>query len=160
MQNDTDLTLISANALEQMNSINLLKITLPSARVIYLCDSFDFDYLGDKYVYLDFNITGDLETQTEEKSRPTIELANPDSMFHKLAVSGSLEGSLLSRYQLEAYYGQTTQIKVVRTDVWKIYQIPNISTRIIMQLRRLGDSPTQKFPPRAYYPPEFYHINI
>lgn len=159
--NETSLDLLQVNSLNQQNTINLLKIQLTSGQYIYLCDSFEFkNYLGDDYQLLEFVISGDLETQTEEKSRPTVELANPDSMFNKLALSGKLEGALVTRYQLEAHFGEETSAKMVRTNIWKVYQIPNISTSLMLQLRRLGDSPNQRFPPRGYYPPDFGHVEI
>lgn len=158
---DTELNLLKVNDLNQNTAINLLKIKLINGQYIFICDSFDFNYLGDDYKYLDFAISGDLITQTDEKSRPTISLANPNATFHKLAISGQLEGALVTRYQLEAQYGvENVSALMVRTDVWKVYQIPAISTKITLQLRRLGDNLSQKFPPRAYYPPEFYHVNI
>lgn len=160
MSTDTALDFLQVNSLDQQNTINLLKIKLTNGTYIFICDTFDFkNYLGDDYKLLDFAIAGDLETQTEEKSRPTIELANPNSMFNKLALSGQLEGALVTRYQLEAVFEDEANAKMVRTNVWKIYQIPMISTRVTLQLRRLGDSPNQKFPPRAYYPPDFGNIN-
>lgn len=160
MSLDSDLDLVKINSLEQNTAINLLKIKFISGEYLFVCDSFEFKYLGDDYSYLDFSISGDLITQTEEKSRPSIDLANPSGMFNKLAVSGRLEGAVITRYQLEARHGEETVMAMVRTDVWKVYQVPMISTRLTLQLRRLGDNLSQKFPPRGYYPPEFFHINV
>ena len=157
---DTGLDLLRVNSLKQDTAINLLKIQLTDGQLIMVCDSFDFTYLGDDYAYLDFSIAGDLLTQTDEKSRPNIDLANPNSMFSKLAVSGRLEGAVITRYQLEARYGEDNlSALVVRNDVWKVFQIPMISTKLSLQVRRLGDNLSQRFPPRAYYPPEFFHVN-
>lgn len=158
---ESDLNLLKVNSLKQDTAINLLKIKRIDGQYIYICDSFDFTYLNDEYLYLDFAISGDLITQTDEKSRPTINMANPHAMFHNLAINGKLEGALVTRYQLEAQYGvENVAAVMVRTDVWKVYQIPLISTKLTLQLRRLGDNLSQRFPPRAYYPPEFYHVNI
>lgn len=158
---DTELDLLQVNSLEQRNTINLLKIKTIDGKYIFVCDKFDFNnYLGDNYKHLEFSISGDLETQTDEKSRPTVDLANPNSMFNKLALSGKLEGAIVTRYQMEAEFRAEAEARMVRTNVWKVYQIPMIHTKITLQLRRLGDSPTQKFPPRAYYPPDFGNINM
>lgn len=158
--NQSDLTLVDVYKLQQKNTINLLRVELTTGEIICVCDSFDFNYLGVEYDYLDFSISGDLETQTDERSRPTVRLANPNSMFHKLAVSGTLEGALVTRQQLETTYEDQTQVSTARLDVWKVYQIPNISTDVTLQLRRLGDSPTLTLPPRAYYPPDFNHVSV
>lgn len=160
MSLDTELNLFKVNSLEQNTAINLIKLRFPDGQYLFICDSYDFTYLGDNYKYLDFSISGDLMTQTDEKSRPSIDLANPDGMLSKLAISGKLEGSVITRYQIEARYGETMTATVVRSDVWKVYQIPMISTKLTLQLRRLGDNLSQKFPPRGYYPPEFYHVNV
>ncbi|URG13843.1 hypothetical protein [Acinetobacter phage vB_AbaS_TCUP2199] len=157
---DSELDLLQVNSLQQKTTINLLKIKTVDGQQILICDQFEFKYLDETYVYLDFSITGDLLTQSDEKSRPNIDLSNPDSMFNKLAVSGRLEGALITRYQIEAEYGSETTGKVVRTDIWKVYQIPMISTKVSLTLRRLGDNLAQRFPPRGYYPPEFYHVNV
>lgn len=158
---ETELNLLKVNSLKQDTAINLLKIKLIDGQFIFICDSFDFKYQNEDYQYLDFAISGDLLTQTEEKSRPSVDLANPNSMFNKLAISGRLEGATITRYQLEAKYGsEDTTALVVRTDVWKVYQIPMIGTKLTLQLRRLGDNLSQRFPPRGYYPPEFYHVNV
>jgi len=160
MSDVTELDLLEVNSLQQKSTINLLKIKLIDGQHIFICDSFDFKYQDEDYSYLDFAISGDLQTQTDEKSRPTVDLANPDSMFNKLAVSGKLEGALITRYQLEAEFNVETTGKVVRTDIWKVYQIPMIGTKLSLTLRRLGDNLAQRFPPRGYYPPEFFHVNI
>ncbi|WGH24515.1 hypothetical protein EAb13_CDS0097 [Acinetobacter phage EAb13] len=160
MSENSELNLLEVNSLQQKTTINLLKIKLINGQHIFICDSFDFKYQNESYLYQDFAISGDLMTQTDEKSRPTVDLANPDSMFNKLAVSGKLEGALVTRYQIEAEFNSETTGKVVRTDVWKVYQIPMISTKVSLTLRRLGDNLAQRFPPRGYYPPEFFHVNI
>lgn len=160
MSTTSDLDLLKVNSLEQTTAINLLKIKLVSGEFIFLCDSFDFNYLDEDFIYLDFSISGDLETQGGEKTRPSIELANPNGMFSKLAIGGLLEGALITRYQIEAEYGaQNVETAMIKTDVWKVYQIPIISTKLALQVRRLGDNLGSRFPPRGYYPPEFNHVN-
>lgn len=157
---DTNLDYTKVNSLVQQNTIYLLKIKLPDGRYIFICDSFEIEYLGDKYQFLEFNMSGDKESQTGEKSRPTINLTNPNYFLNPLALSGALVGALVTRYQLEATFDGSTQIQLVRTNQWKVYQISGISTNLVLQLRTLVDSASRMIPPRQYFPPLFNHVNV
>ena len=157
---DTNLDYTKINSLVQQNTIYLLKIKLPDGRYIFICDSFEIEYLGDKYQFLGFNMSGDKESQTGERSRPTINLTNPNYFLNPLALSGALVGALVTRYQLEATFDGSTQIQLVRSNQWKIYQISGISTNLVLQLRTLVDSANRMIPPRQYFPPLFNHVNV
>ena len=157
---DTNLDYTKINSLVQQNTIYLLKIKLPDGRYIFICDSFEIEYLGDKYQFLEFNMSGDKESQTGERSRPTINLTNPNYFLNPLALSGALVGALVTRYQLEATFDGSTQIQLVRSNLWKVYQISGISTNLVLQLRTLVDSANRMIPPRQYFPPLFNHVNV
>lgn len=157
---DTNLDYTKVNSLVQQNTIYLLKIKLPDGRYIFICDSFEIEYLGDKYQFLEFNMSGDKESQTGERSRPTINLTNPNYFLNPLALSGALVGALVTRYQLEATFDGSTQIQLVRSNQWKVYQISGISTNLVLQLRTLVDSANRTIPPRQYFPPLFNHVNV
>ena len=157
---DTNLDYTKINSLVQQNTIYLLKIKLPDGRYIFICDSFEIEYLGDKYQFLEFNMSGDKESQTGERSRPTINLTNPNYFLNPLALSGALVGAVVTRYQLEATFDGSTQIQLVRSNQWKIYQISGISTNLVLQLRTLVDSANRMIPPRQYFPPLFNHVNV
>ena len=157
---DTNLDYTKVNSLVQQNTIYLLKIKLPDGRYIFICDSFEIEYLGDKYQFLEFNMSGDKESQTGERSRPTINLTNPNYFLNPLALSGALVGALVTRYQLEATFDGSTQVQLVRSNQWKIYQISGISTNLVLQLRTLVDSANRMIPPRQYFPPLFNHVNV
>ena len=157
---DTNLDYTKINSLVQQNTIYLLKIKLPDGRYIFICDSFEIEYLGDKYQFLEFNMSGDKESQTGERSRPTINLTNPNYFLNPLALSGALVGALVTRYQLEATFDGSTQVQLVRSNQWKIYQISGISTNLVLQLRTLVDSANRVIPPRQYFPPLFNHVNV
>ncbi len=157
---DTNLDYTKINSLVQQNTIYLLKIKLPDGRYIFICDSFEIEYLGDKYQFLEFNMSGDKESQTGERSRPTINLTNPNYFLNPLALSGALVGALVTRYQLEATFDGSTQVQLVRSNQWKVYQISGISTNLVLQLRTLVDSANRMIPPRQYFPPMFNHVNV
>ena len=157
---DTNLDYTKINSLVQQNTIYLLKIKLPDGRYIFICDSFEIEYLGDKYQFLEFNMSGDKESQTGERSRPTINLTNPNYFLNPLALSGALVGALVTRYQLEATFDGSTQIQLVRSNQCKVYQISGISTNLVLQLRTLVDSANRMIPPRQYFPPLFNHVNV
>ena len=157
---DTNLDYTKINSLVQQNTIYLLKIKLPDGRYIFICDSFEIEYLGDKYQFLEFNMSGDKESQTGERSRPTINLTNPNYFLNPLALSGALVGALVTRYQLGATFDGSTQIQLVRSNQWKVYQISGISTNLVLQLRTLVDSANRMIPPRQYFPPLFNHVNV
>ena len=157
---NTNLDYTKINSLVQQNTIYLLKIKLPDGRYIFICDSFEIEYLGDKYQFLEFNMSGDKESQTGERSRPTINLTNPNYFLNPLALSGALVGALVTRYQLEATFDGSTQVQLVRSNQWKVYQISGISTNLVLQLRTLVDSANRMIPPRQYFPPLFNHVNV
>lgn len=156
----SDLTKTSILNLEQRNTINLLKIKLTDGREIFISDSFKINYLGDDYDYLEFTISGDMEKQTGEKNRPTLEIANPKGMLNPLAISGELLGALVVRYQLEASFDGEAEVRLVRHNQWKLYQVADISTRVVLQLRTLIDAANTSIPPREYVPPTFNHVNV
>lgn len=148
------------NKLEQQKTVNLLKIQLTDGRFIFICDSFDIDYLNDKYKFLEFTISGDKETQSGERTRPTLDISNPNMFLNKLALSGDLLGALVVRYQLEASYAKDVQLKLIKSNRWKLYQLTGVSTTVVFQLRTLADNAGRTIPPRQYYPPLFNHINV
>lgn len=156
----TNLDYEKITKLQQQNTIYLLKIKMPDGRYIFICDSFEIDYLGDKYQYLEFTMSGDKQSQTGEKSRPTLNITNPNYFLNPLALSGELIGALVTRYQLEASFDGSTQIQLVRSNQWKIYQISGVSTNLVLQLRTLVDSASRTIPPRQYFPPMFNHVNV
>ena len=157
---DTNLNFTEITKLEQQNNINLLKIKLPDGRYIFICDSFELEYLGDKYQYLEFSISGDFETQTGEVSRPTLTITNPNYFLNPLVLSGSLLGSLVVRYQLETDFEGGVNLKLVRSNQWKLYQVVGVSTTVVLQLRTLVDAAKRTIPPRQYFPPIFNHVNV
>lgn len=160
MIENSNLGLNEAMSLEQVSNINLLKIQLPDQRMIFLSDSFDMEYNGNFYKYLDFKIEGDLDSQTGEKSRPSVQVSNPEYMLNKLALSGDLIGSLVVRYQLETTFDTSAKTRLVKANSWRLYQIGDVSTTVTLQLRVLTDSALTKIPPRKYYPPTFSHVNV
>lgn len=156
----TELNKCNILELQQNNTINLIKIQLPDGRAVYICDAFKIDFLGDTYEYLSFNISGDKQNQEGEKHRPTLEIANPDGFLNPLAISGDLLGSLVVRYQLEASFDGQTKVRLIRSNQWKLYQVADISTRVVLQLRTLVDAANSTIPPRRYVPPLFNHVNV
>lgn len=160
MVNPSLVDYADVNKLEQQKTVNLLKIQLTDGRFIFICDSFDIDYLNDKYKFLEFTISGDKETQSGERTRPTLDISNPNMFLNKLALSGDLLGALVVRYQLEASYVKDVQLKLIKSNRWKLYQLTGVSTTVVFQLRTLADNAGRTIPPRQYYPPLFNHINV
>lgn len=160
MATNPNIDYASVVELQQQKTINLLKLQLTDGRYIFICDSFDINYLGDEYRFLEFKISGDKETQSGEKNRPILDISNPNRFLNRLALSGALTGALVVRYQLEASYNGDAAVQMVRSNRWKLYQLTGISTTVVFQLRNLTDSAGRTIPPRQYYPPLFNHINV
>lgn len=152
--------LISALKLEQSAIVKLVDIKLPDGSIIRICDKYDLEYLGKQYIHINFEISDLKEISSEEAVRPSMELLNPNSMFTKLALSDSLEGSILDLIRIPEDELINNSVVSVLYDRWKIYAIPNINQSITLNLRRLSDFSSDNIPPRKYSPPDFPTINL
>lgn len=152
---------VQANALEQDSLINLIKVRTVDNQFIYIADKFPCDYLGDHYEKLDNNLTGASQQEGDEESRPNWKFANPNFAFNSLVLNNnSLEGALVTRYQMRVKYTPDLVLELVSNNVWQLFQVVSVGTEINCQLRTLTDIPAARLPRRGFYPPGFPHVKV
>ena len=151
------LDLSNSHNLEQTLVLNLFKVNLLSGIQFCICDKYEVTFMGDTYGFMANELTGMSEAEGTEKSRPNWSVANPNNALHSVALSGELEGGLVTRYQVAVSDLGTGSS--VRTDVWQIYQVVGVSTYVALKLRALTDIPSASVPPRGYFPPDFPSVS-
>lgn len=152
--------LVKVNNLNQTLNINLIKVQLLNNTEIFISDSFPCDYLGDHYEYIPNTLTGASQQEGDEESRPTWKIANPHYMFNSIVLSDTLEGALITRYQVKNLETPIPTFELLSSNVWQIYQVISINTEVVLQLRTLTDIPSARIPPRGFYPPAFPHVKV
>ena len=115
---------------------------------------------GDRYEYYPFSIGGVEYKSSEEESRPTLKLANPEHLFTSSIDQGYLEKATITRYRLlRDNYDNDRDIKEERR--WYVRRIVEVaSTHIVVELSNLIDGPNYVVPSRMYIPPEFPVVSL
>ena len=115
---------------------------------------------GDKYEYYPFSIGGVEYKSSEEESKPTLRLANPDHLFTRSIDDGYLEKAVITRYRiLKDNFDNDRNIKEQRR--WYIRRITEVATtHIIAEMSSLVDGPNYIVPARMYIPPEYPVVSL
>lgn len=151
------LDLSNTHALEQTLVLNLFKVRLLNGIQFFICDKYEVTFMGDTYNFMPNTLTGMSEAEGTEKSRPNWSVANPNNTLTSVAISGELEGGLVTRYQVAV--SDLAMGGSVRTDLWQIYQLVGVSSYVALKLRALTDIPNSTIPPRGYFPPDFPSVS-
>ena len=141
--------------------VELLKIELSkSGGTFRIKDNGEGTWLGDTYEYYPFSIGGVEYNSSDEESRPTLRLANPEHLFTRSIDEGYLEKATITRYRLlKDNFDNNRDIKEQRR--WYIRRITEVSTTyILVELSNLADGPNYIIPARMYIPPEYLAVSL
>ena len=141
--------------------VELLKIDLSKgAGTFRIKDNGEGTWQGDTYEYYPFSIGGVEYKSSEEESRPTLRLANPDHLFTRSIDDGYLEKAVITRYRiLKDNFDNNRNIKEQRR--WYIRRIIVVATTHIMaEMSNLIDGPNYIIPARMFIPPEFAVVSL
>lgn len=144
--------------------MELLTVTfnyMSESVILQLC-AFDDPpkYLGVQYQFLPFEITNLSLTATGERSRPVLNMVNPDGAYSKYLRDGVLEGAVV-----EVLRVPTSMLKanlaVYRKLIFSVYHIKGYNNQsVALELRGGTDGAKARFPARSFYPPDFGVVSL
>lgn len=113
------------------------------------------------FEHLPVKMTGMSRSSEEQKSRPTLQIMNPEGIFNKPAFKGQFDGALLQRYRVLADHFQRG-IMLSDNQVWFVGRPKDLvgGQSISFELRALSDGPDQLIPGRIFAPPDFPFVNF
>lgn len=152
--------ILKAVDLKQDEFLLLFTIKTPTNYIARFCSKYPVTFMGHEYDFLPCEISGLHDTITEEASRPTLEVHNPSNMFNPIALSGDLEGAVVTLIRVKE--SDLAEVGAVETvvNLWKIYRMISITNTVKMELRKFSDFPKGRFPVRGYYPPDYRSVSF
>lgn len=152
--------IMKAVDLKQDEFLLLFTLRTPSNYIARFCSKYPVTFLEKDYELLPCEISGLHDTITEEASRPSLEIHNPNSMFNRVALSGDLEGSIVELIRVkESDLNSGSAVETI-LNIWKVYRLTSVTNTIKLELRKISDFPKGKFPVRGYYPPDFRTVTF
>lgn len=152
-----------AHSLTPDELISLVKIEIfpvdnsPSV-MLYLSDKVDVLFDGVTYSQAPHVLLGAGLDAGGEKSRPRLQMGNPDGMFSVFAQNGDLEMARVDRFRVHpSDVGTNVGIK----NSWYVSRIESVNeSMIIFELAALTDGPKVKLPAREFMYPEFRSVRL
>ena len=131
-----------------------------NAGVIYAANGPRTTWQGHVYDAAPMKLSSLKESATEEESRPTLTIFNPENVLASFVVTGALEKSIVKRKRvLVADIEQDNNIFVQRT--WFIARPSSyLKGTLTVELRNLTDAPNFMMPRRQYIPPNFPLVSL
>lgn len=111
--------------------------------------------------HLPCKMTGQSRSSEEQKSRPTLQIMNPEGIFNIPAFKGQFDGALLQRYRvLRDHFDRN--ILLSDNSVWFIARPKDLigGQSISFELRALSDGPEQLIPARQFIQPDFPFVSF
>lgn len=113
------------------------------------------------FEHLPCKLSGISRTSEEQKSRPTLQIMNPEGIFNAPAFKGQFDGALLQRYRVLRDHFEKG-ILLSDNQVWFIGRPKDLigGQSISFELRSLSDGPDQLIPARAFIRPDFPFVTF
>lgn len=138
----------------------LYRVVLQDASVINLSPYETITWLGNEYSSLPCTMSS-IERDSDGKvNRPKFSFANPGAVFNGPIYDGRLDNARITRFRLQkSDLTANNDFKI--TETFYVSKIVTLTKYMAMlELRDIFDGPTYFLPPRAYYPPEFPHVQL
>lgn len=117
-------------------------------------------YLGIQYSFIPFEITNLSLTASGERSRPVLNVVNPDGRYSKYLRDGVLEGAVVEVLRVPMSMLKT-DLAVYRKLVFSVYHIKGYNNQsLALELRGGTDGAKARFPARSFYPPDFGVVSL
>lgn len=127
---------------------------------LYLRDGPDLTWQTNNYEGIAITADGFHYASDGEAARPILKIANPEGIFSAYAINGSLEGSIVRRFQVlkEHIDGD---LNIYTLDTWTLSRISSLNHYLLeAELRRPFDGPIAQAPGRMFIPPEFPTVSV
>lgn len=131
-----------------------------NAGVAYFSDAHTVTWQGHTYDSVPVRMGSIKESATEEQSRPTFTVFNPENVLASFVVQGVLEKSLLKRKRI-LLADLEANVNNFQQRTWFISRVTSfLKGSLTVELRNLIDGPNVMVPRRQYIPPEFPVVSL
>lgn len=153
--------IVDAQKLQADGYIHLYELWLrKNAGVVYFSDGPTVTWQGHTYDSAPVRMGSIKESTTEEQSRPTFTIFNPENVLASFVVTGVLEKSLLKRKRL-LLDDLNNNVSNFQQRTWFISRVTSfLKGTLTVELRNLIDGPAMMIPRRQYIPPEFPVVSL
>jgi phage-related protein len=149
--------------LEADGLVDLWKVTLvgtDTPTILRFRNGPEVTWQGNLYESMACQLSGESEKASDERSRPTFSVMNPDNIFGPFADAGYLELAQVVRYRLLQQH-LLANSNIFQQNTWIVGRVTSVSRQVIsMELRRLTDQPQWHTPARSFMPPEYPFVVI
>lgn len=149
-------------SLESSESFSLLKIQIetPEGESISLrfCLQKTIEWNSQIWPLSSYSLTGKGDRAGGEQVRPSLLLANPESIFSYYIGQGWLERARVTEYQVHPLDLEKTECI---SSTWYVSRVMEMNKKAIsLQLSSLSDGNTFKLPVRRFTQPEFSLVRV
>lgn len=140
--------------------VKLFKLELTNGVIFRLSPMGEVSWQGNAFDEVPCHLADVAQDADGKMSRPKFTFANPGGMFSFEIYQGRLDNATLTRYRiLKADLDANNDFAL--TESFRVTRIMNLSQKIATaELRDVLDGHHFKLPARAYYPPEFPHVQL
>lgn len=140
--------------------VTLFRIQLSDLSIILLSPYQDITWRGNTYSSIPCQL-GDLTMESEGRlNRPKFTFVNPEGVFTSAIFGGPLENATITRYRILKSDLDANRDAAV-TESFRVSRIVSVTrSLVVLELRDVLDGHTFKLPARAFYPPEFPHVEL
>lgn len=141
--------------------VTLFRIALADKSTIFLLSPYEqITWRGDEYSSIPCQMA-DVSLEAEGKAtRPKFSFVNPEGLFTSAVLEGHLDNAEITRYRILKSDLDMDRDQAV-TEQFRVSRVMSITRALIVtELRDILDGHSFKIPARAFYPPEFPHVQL
>lgn len=140
--------------------VDLFQVVLKNNTNLYLKNNNTVNWQGKSWQGIPLSFEGYSSSSTEELSRPSLSIANPNGTFSTYIRDGLLNRAVLYRYRV-LYKDILEDNNVYQKQTWIVWSTPSLTNKYIQfELRTTLDGPNFVVPARQYLPPEFPCVKL
>ena len=140
--------------------VDLFQVVLKNNTNLYLKNNNTVNWQGKSWQGIPLSFEGYSSSSTEELSRPSLSIANPNGAFSTYIRDGLLNRAVLYRYRV-LYKDILEDNNVYQKQTWIVWSTPSLTNKYIQfELRTTLDGPNFVVPARQYLPPEFPCVKL
>lgn len=135
--------------------VDLFHIQLRSGGSFFIKEGDTVEWNGNTWESFPIGMSGEEISSDEKASRPKLKLVNPEGVFSRIILDGTLEKSTLYRYRvLRPDIDQNRPVYQLK--MWTIWSITSVTKNYVeAELRNPMDGNNFYVPARQFLPPEF-----
>lgn len=152
--------IVENEKLEAQAYVDLFQLEFRGGGTFYMKTNSDITWQGDDYTGWALQLDDIAQYASEERSRPTFTVANPEGIFSTFIQDGSFDRAELRRYRiLKQHIESDSNVYQLRSFLlWK----PKLNNQniISVELRTPSDGQQFNLPARRFMPPEFSYVSL